>query len=79
MPLPAVIYSLPGEYFKGFFVRHNVLQTNGANKDGSEMAVPVENRMCPSGFKEREVGSVRNLTCLYMPYVMAGGSSTVRQ
>ena len=42
------------------------------------MIIPVENKMCSPGLEEREVGSFRNLTQLYIPYMLAKGSSTVR-
>ena len=54
-------------------------KANEENKDGSQMIVPAENRMCPTGFEEREVGSFRNLIWLYMPYMLAGRGSLVRQ
>lgn len=40
----------------------------------------MENRICPLGLEEREVGSFRNLTWLCLSSMMAGGaiSSTVR-
>lgn len=33
------------------------------------MIIPVEKKMCPPGLKERETGSLRNLTRLCMPYI----------
>lgn len=42
------------------------------------MIAPVENRIYPPGLEEREVGSFRNLTLLFIPYSLAGGSNTIR-
>lgn len=35
-----------------------LLQANGGNKHGGQMTVQVENRMCHSGFEEREVAAL---------------------
>lgn len=53
----AVIEEFLGELSKGFCVCYDVLQANGGDKDGGQMVVPVENRMCPSGVDHREFGS----------------------
>lgn len=34
--------------------------------------------MCPPGSEEMEFGSFRELTWLFIPYMLAGGDSTVR-
>lgn len=47
----------------------NVLQTNGGNKEGTQMTVSVENRTYPASLEERETGSFGNLTWLYTPYI----------
>ena len=38
----------------------------------------MENRIFPPGLKEREVGSFRNLTCMFIPYMLTEGGSAVR-
>ena len=43
-----------------------------------QMAIPAENRACSSGLEQREVGSLRNLSWLCIPYVLSWGGSTVR-
>ena len=43
------------------------------------MIILVGNRMCSLGLEEREVGSFRNLTWLYIPFMLAGRGSTVKQ
>lgn len=35
------------------------------------MTVPMERRMCSPSREEREVGSFRNMSWLYMPYMLA--------
>lgn len=40
-----------------FVMCYNALQANRKNKDGSQMIIPVENRMCSPGLEEREVGN----------------------
>lgn len=60
------------------FVCYNVLWTNGGDKNGGQMITPVENRTFTSCLEEREVGSVRNLTQLCIPYILAKGGSNVR-
>ena len=42
------------------------------------MILSVENRTYPPDLEEREVGSFRNLTQLYIPYMFAKGGSSVR-
>lgn len=36
------------------------------------MIVPAENRKCPPGREEREIGVFRNLSWLYVPHVLPG-------
>lgn len=36
---------------------YNVLQVNGGNSEGSQMTVPVKNKMWPSGLEEKEAGN----------------------
>lgn len=43
------------------------------------MITPVENTVCLSDLEGRGVGSFRNLTWLYVPYMLAGGGSTARR
>ena len=44
-----------------------------------DMIESVGNRALPTiGFEEREPGSFRNLTWLYIPYMLARGGSTAR-
>lgn len=57
---------------------YTVLQANGRDKEGRQIIVPVENRTFPPGLQEREVVSSRNLTWVYIPYMLAGAGSTVR-
>ena len=65
----------------GFCV-YNVLmdciKANGENKDSGQMIVPVENRMCPSGLEEREVGSFRNLTWLCILHMLVREGSMIK-
>ena len=52
---------------------HYVLQASGGDKDSGQMIVPVENRTFLSGLKQREVGSLRNLSWLCIPRMLARG------
>lgn len=70
----AIIQDLLGEFSKGC----KVLQANGGNRDGSQMIIPVRNRTCSPGLEVRKVGSFRNLTSLYILYMLAGRESIVR-
>ena len=56
----------------------NVLQNKGGDKDGSQMIILVEYRMCLPGLRETEVGSFRNLTWVYIPSMLGGRNSIVR-
>lgn len=66
------------KFHKDFYMCYNVLQTNGGNKNDSQMVVLVENRMCPPSLEERAVGSFRTQICLCIPHMLAGKSSTIR-
>lgn len=54
------------------------LQSDGENKDGRQMIIPVENGSCSPDLEKREAGSFRNLTSLCIPYMLARGGSTIR-
>lgn len=66
----------------GFSQAYNVLLPGQwRNKGGNQMMVPVQNRACPSGLEDKEISSFRNLTWLYIPYVLVekAGLSGVRR
>lgn len=49
--------------------------------EGTKMVakyLPVGSRTCAPGLEERDVDSLKKLTRLYTPYVLARGRSTVR-
>ena len=70
----AIIQALLGEFSKGY----KVLQANGRNRDGSQMIIPMGNGTCSPGLEVRKVGSFRNLSWLYILYMLAGRGSIVR-
>lgn len=42
------------------------------------MIIPMRNRICPYGLEEKEADSSRNLTWLYILYILTRGGSIVR-
>lgn len=68
----AIIQDLLGEFSKSFYVCYNVLQANRGNKDGSQMIVPVRNKMYLPGLEDREAASFQNLTRLCISYILLG-------
>lgn len=57
--LLAIIQALLDECSKDFSVCYNILQTNGGDKDSSQMILPVENRSCPPALERERLGALR--------------------